>query len=117
MRRAITWPQVDPDVSAIAPGSPYRPTSSGIESRILLVRGQEVLIGADLAELYGVPTKRLNEQVKRNGERFPEDFCFQLSPAEREEVVASCDHLARLKFSPVLPYAFTGLLRSGPRRS
>ncbi|MGH8681889.1 MAG: ORF6N domain-containing protein [Burkholderiales bacterium] len=79
----------------------------GIESRILLVRGQKVLIDADLAKLYGVPTKRLNEQVKRNGARFPEDFCFQLSPAEKEEVVANCDHLARLKFSPVLPYAFT----------
>jgi hypothetical protein len=78
-----------------------------IESRILLVRGQKVLIDADLAALYGVATKRLNEQIKRNAERFPGDFCFQLSPAERDEVVANCDHLARLKFSPVLPYVFT----------
>lgn len=52
-------------------------------------------------------TKRLNEQVKRNRERFPEDFMFQLITEERSEVVANCDHLPRLKFSPVLPYAFT----------
>jgi len=64
------------------------------------------MIDADLAALYGVPTKRLNEQVRRNAGRFPEDFCFQLSPAEKAEVVANCDHLARLKFSPSLPYVF-----------
>src|SRR5215813_6252958 len=58
------------------------PPSCGIELRILLVRGQKVLIDADLAELYGVPTKRLNEQVRRNAERFPEDFCFQLTAEE-----------------------------------
>lgn len=78
-----------------------------IESRILLIRGQKVMIDADLAELYGVPTKRLNEQVKRNQERFPADFLFQLTAAEKQEVVANCDHLARLKFSKSLPYAFT----------
>jgi len=88
---------------APVPASPAR----GIEARILLVRGHKVLIDADLAELYGVPTKRLNEQVKRNAGRFPEDFCFRLSSAEKEEVVANCDHLARLKFSPALPHAFT----------
>jgi len=54
----------------------------GITARILLVRGQKVMIDADLAELYGVSTKRLNEQVKRNSERFPEDFCFQLTAEE-----------------------------------
>ncbi len=52
-------------------------------------------------------TKRLNEQVKRNRERFPEDFMFTLAAEEKAEVVANCDHLARLKFSPTLPYAFT----------
>jgi hypothetical protein len=71
------------------------------------VRGQKVLIDADLAGLYGGPTKRLNEQVKRNARRFPEDFRIQLTAAEKAEVVANCDHLARLKFSPVLPFAFT----------
>lgn len=65
------------------------------------------MLDADLAELYDVPTKRLNEQVKRNIERFPPDFMFQLSPDEKTEVVANCDHLGKLKFSPSLPYAFT----------
>jgi hypothetical protein len=65
-----------------------------------------VMIDADLAQLYGVPTKRLNEQVRRNSDRFA-DFFFQLTAVERSEVVANCDHLARLKFSPTLPYAFT----------
>lgn len=78
-----------------------------IESRILLVRGQKVMIDADLAALYGVPTKRLNEQVKRNSERFPPDFMFTLTAQEKAEVVANCDHLAKLKFSKALPFAFT----------
>lgn len=78
-----------------------------VERRILLVRGQKVLLDADLAALFGVTTKRFNEQVKRNRERFPADFMFQLTAAEKAEVVANCDHLGRLKFSPVLPYAFT----------
>jgi hypothetical protein len=60
-----------------------------------------------LAVLYGVSTKRLNEQVKRNRERFPKDFVFQLSRRERDEVVANCDHLSRLKFASSMPYAFT----------
>jgi len=78
-----------------------------ITARILSIRGRKVMIDADLAELYGVTTKRLNEQIKRNRERFPEDFVIQLSRPERDEVVANCDHLARLKFSPKLPFAFT----------
>lgn len=65
------------------------------------------MIDADLAALYGVPTKRLNEQVKRNPGRFPADFVFQLDRTERDEVVANCDHLQRLKFSPTMPFAFT----------
>ena len=78
-----------------------------IEQRILLIRGQKVMLNADLAELYGVTTKRLNEQVKRNRARFPKDFMFQLTAKEKSEVVANCDHLSKLKFSPALPYAFT----------
>jgi hypothetical protein len=78
-----------------------------IEQRILLIRGQRVMLDADLAKLYGVSTKRLNEQVRRNRGRFPEDFMFQLTTIEKAEVVANCDHLAKLKFSPVLPNAFT----------
>lgn len=65
------------------------------------------MIDKDLAELYDVPTKRLNEQVKRNIKRFPEDFMFQLTREEKNEVVAICDHLKSLKFSRTLPYAFT----------
>ncbi len=78
-----------------------------IENRILLIRGNKVIIDIDLAEFYGVQTKRLNEQVKRNKNRFPEDFVFQLSPDEKAKVVANCDHLEKLKFSKTLPYAFT----------
>jgi hypothetical protein len=78
-----------------------------IERSILLIRGEKVMLDADLAVLYGVTTKRLNEQVKRNRSRFPKDFMFQLTEKEKAEVVANCDHLKRLKFSPNLPYAFT----------
>lgn len=78
-----------------------------IESRILVVREQKVIIDADLATLYGVPTKALNQAIKRNAERFPMDFMFQLTPAEKTEVVTVCDHLQKLKFSKALPYAFT----------
>ena len=72
-----------------------------------MIRGQKVIVDADLAALYGVPTKRLNEQVKRNIDRFPADFMFQLTQGEKAEVVAICDHLAQLKFSKALPFAFT----------
>lgn len=78
-----------------------------VERTILVIRGQKVILDADLAKLYGIPTKRLNQQVNRNRDRFPADFMFQLSAEEKTEVVANCDHLARVKFSPVLPYAFT----------
>jgi hypothetical protein len=78
-----------------------------IEQTIFLIRGQRVMLDSDLAELYGVPTKRLNEQVTRNRDRFPDDFMFGLSKSEKDEVVANCDHLAKLKFSPALPRAFT----------
>jgi hypothetical protein len=65
------------------------------------------MIDADLAEAYGVPTRRLNEQVRRNRDRFPDDFMFQLTPEEKTEVVANCDHLEMLKFSKAMPLAFT----------
>jgi hypothetical protein len=78
-----------------------------IERTILLLRGEKVMLDADLATLYGVTTKRLNEQVRRNRDRFPEDFMFQLSVEEKAEVVANCDHLRNLKYSPYLPHVFT----------
>lgn len=74
---------------------------------ILLIRNQRVMLDHDLAVLYGITTKALNQAVKRNRKRFPEDFMFRLSKHEKVEVVTNCDHLGRLKFSPVLPYAFT----------
>lgn len=64
-----------------------------IKNKILLIRGQKIMIGTDLADLYGVTTKRLYEQVRRNKERFPEDFMFQLTKSELDEVTAFCGHL------------------------
>jgi hypothetical protein len=78
-----------------------------IEKKILIIRGEKVMLDSDLAELYGVPTKVFNQAVKRNRERFPDDFIFQLTKEEKDEVVTNCDHLKRLKFSPNLPFAFT----------
>jgi len=78
-----------------------------IMNKIIVLREKKVMIDRDLAELYGVTTKRLNEQVKRNKKRFPEDFMFQLTVEEKTEVVAKCDHLKILKYSPNLPFAFT----------
>jgi hypothetical protein len=80
---------------------------SRIEGRILLIRGVKVMIDTDLAELYGVSTKVLNQAVKRNGRRFPPDFMFRLTQTEKLEVVTNCDHLAKLKFSTSSPLAFT----------
>ena len=78
-----------------------------IENRILTIRGHRVMIDTDLAEVYGVPTKRLNEQVKRNAERFPEDFAFRLIMKEKMGLVAKCDRLSRLKHSTAHPLVFT----------
>lgn len=78
-----------------------------VERSILYIRGQKVMLDCDLAEIYGIKTKRLNEQVKRNIDRFPDDFMFQLTNIEKEEVVANCDHLTKIKFSNTYPYAFT----------
>ncbi len=78
-----------------------------IEKRILFVRGRKVIIDRDLADLYGVETKYLNRQVKRNKDRFPEEFAFQLSKQEKAEVVTICHHLEELKYSYRLPYAFS----------
>jgi hypothetical protein len=78
-----------------------------ISRRIFTIRGHRVMLDADLAELYGVMTRALNQAVKRNKGRFPKDFAFRLTAEEKEEVVTKCDNLARLKFSPVLPMAFT----------
>jgi hypothetical protein len=81
-----------------------------IEECIYTVRGQRVMLDADLARLYGVTTKRLNEQVKRNRERFPDDFLFQLTQEEALELWCSRSQIATLKRGQnikYLPYAFT----------
>jgi hypothetical protein len=82
---------------------PIRP----IASLILDMRGRRVIIDADLAAIYGVETRVLNQAVKRNRERFPGDFVFSLSAIEKEKVITNCDHLAHLRFARSLPLAFT----------
>ena len=82
-------------------------SNSKMGGRILQIRGKCVMVDRDLAELYKVPTKVLNQAVRRNGERFPERFRFALTPLEKEEVVTNCDHLKSLRFSHVPVYAFT----------
>ena len=80
-----------------------------IERRILLLRGQKVMLDKDLAELYAVETKRLNEQVRRNAERFPEDFMFQLTAEESEALRSQIATLkpGRGQHRKYLPYVFT----------
>jgi hypothetical protein len=79
-----------------------------VESRILILRHQKVILDTDLAELYGVPVKRLNEQVKRNRERFPADFMFQLTAKEAEELRSqSATSKPTRGGRRYLPYAFT----------
>ena len=78
-----------------------------LERLIFEFRGIKVMVDTDLATLYEVETKRLKEQVKRNIERFPEDFMFELNGEEKEQLVANCDRLANLKHSVVPPLVFT----------
>ena len=78
-----------------------------LQKMIFTIRGVQVMIDRDLAELYQVENKRLNEQVKRNMTRFPESFRFQLTNLEKNELVAICDRFEALKHSTVSPYAFT----------
>ncbi len=95
---------LQPSMTSLPP-APLGPEE--IALRIVVLRGQRVLIDADLARIYAVETRRLNEQVKRNSRRFPEDFVFQLTAEEKAKVVADCDHLRNLRFAKSLPYAFT----------
>ncbi len=92
-----------------------------IRNKIYELRGRRVMLDFDLAVLYKVETRRLKEQVKRNIERFPDDFMFQLSKYEWDELIAICDNLPEnIKYSPATPFAFTqegvsmlsGVLRS-----
>jgi len=78
-----------------------------VRRSILLFRSQKVIIDTDLANLYGVTTKVLNQAVKRNKKRFPSDFVFVLTKEEKNKVVTICDHLKQLKYSSNLPCVFT----------
>jgi hypothetical protein len=82
----------------------YSVAVESIVSRIFFIRGEKVLLDRDLAEMYGITTKVLNQAVKRNIKSFPSDFMFPLTEGEKRELVTNCDHLSKLKFSPVLPY-------------
>jgi len=84
--------------------------AESIEYRIFTTRGRRVILDADLARIYGVPTKRLNEQIRRNRARFPEDFILQLTRAEAEAVFRSRSQTATLKRGSNVkypPYALT----------
>jgi hypothetical protein len=78
-----------------------------IEHSILLIRGKKVIMDRDLAALYGVQTKALNQAVSRNERRFPPDFMFRLTKEEKAELVTNCDRFSRLKHSSALPRAFS----------
>jgi len=82
-------------------------TLETIEHLILTLRGRKVMMASDLARIYGVTTKRLHEQVRRNSDRFPSDFMFQLTESEMKELAANCGRFKNLKHSNELPGAFT----------
>lgn len=78
-----------------------------IEARLIELRGKKVLIDRDVAELYGVETKRVNEAVKNNPDKFPKGYFFTLQGVEKQQLVENFDHFKTLKNSPVEPRAFT----------
>ena len=78
-----------------------------VESKILVLRDQRVILDCDVADLYGVSTKEINQAVKNNPEKFPSGYIFQVDATEKKEVVKNFDHLAKLKYSSVNPTAFT----------
>ena len=78
-----------------------------VENKIITLRGQQVILDSDVAELYGVETKRINEAVSNNPEKFPEGYVLMLTNEEKTEVVENFDHLSKLRFSPQLPKTFT----------
>ena len=78
-----------------------------IDSKIIELRDSFVIIDRDVAELYGVETKRVNEAVTNNPDKFPKDYMFELTKDEKIKVVEYFDHLNPIKYSPYLPKAFT----------
>lgn len=98
----------DNNVLAKTAGGDFAPvTTQDVESRMIVLRNQPVLIDADVAELYGVQTKEVNQAVRNNPRKFPYGYIFELDKYEKEEVVKNFDHLKKLKFSKVAPTAFT----------
>lgn len=82
-------------------------TTSDVKDAIISLRGDNIILAIDVAKLYGVDTKVINQAVKNNPEKFPEGFVFELTKEEKDEVVKNFDHLQPLKFTPYLPKAFT----------
>jgi phage regulator Rha-like protein len=78
-----------------------------VEDKMITLRNQQVILDSDVAELYGVKTKEINQAVKNNPRKFPKGYIWELSENEKLEVVKNFDHLQRLRFSPQLPKAFT----------
>lgn len=79
-----------------------------IETKIYEVRGQKVMLDFDLSDMYQVENRALKQSVKRNINRFPNDFMFQLTKSEWKEVITNCDNLPEgVKFSPATPFAFS----------
>ena len=74
---------------------------------VLIIRGQRLMLDTDLARLFGVSTERIADRVRRNRSRFPNDFLFRVTAKERDELVASCRRLRKLKFLRTPPLAFT----------
>ena len=87
--------------------SGYLIPTERLDSAIFEIRGERVMLDVDLAVVYGVTTRRLKEQVRRNRDRFPEGFMFELTLEEKDELVAKCDRLMALKHSSTSPYVFT----------
>ena len=78
-----------------------------VNSKIIVIRNQNVILDSDVAELYGVETKRVNEALKNNLEKFPKGYVFNLQNAEKQDVVENFDRFENLKHSNVTPKAFT----------
>lgn len=78
-----------------------------IEARIITIRGENVLVDSEVASIYGIATKEVNQAVANNSDKFPNGYVIELTDDEKREVVKNFDHLAKLKFSPHLPKAFT----------
>ena len=78
-----------------------------VEEKIITLRNQQVILDCDVAELYGVATKEINQAVRNNPEKFPDGYIFELDSQEKGEVVKNFDHLQNLRFSPQFPKAFT----------